>query len=93
MRGLCPIFKGTKILALTRGCWPFPLFFLYGEAMIGVEKESVPTSCLPTRPAFARSEERRVGKERVCGRGGGEHSAQYKLKNSLAGLKRLGAVF
>ena len=53
MRGLCPIFKGSKILALTKGCWPFPLFFLYGEATIGVEKGSVPTSRLPTRPAFA----------------------------------------
>ena len=38
-------------------------------------------------------EDGRGGTECVCGWGGGEHSAQYKLKNSLVGLKRLGAVF
>lgn len=29
IRGLYSVFKGTKLLALPRGCWPFPFFFFF----------------------------------------------------------------
>lgn len=49
IKGLCPIFRGTKVLALTSGVGHFLYFFLYREAKVGVEKASVPTLRLPTR--------------------------------------------